>query len=125
MKLDNEAISANFPWKSVFIGQKVELNCKSEGGNPIVSLSFTRNGTKFGPGPCRCLNTTHSFLVTKEDHGAVLGCSAENDNKMAISQSVELRVLCKLHENTWYFFKSLSKKVLRNKFILRLRIYRK
>ena len=99
VKVDSEEISANF-YKSltVTLGQRVELDCKSDGGNPITSLGFTKNGTSFGvDGPqCKCLNNTHTFVVTESDHAAVLGCRAQNKDKwQADSQTVELNVLCK------------------------------
>ena len=107
VKVDSEEISANF-YKSltVTLGQRVELDCKSDGGNPITSLGFTKNGTSFGvDGPqCKCLNNTHTFVVTESDHAAVLGCRAQNKDKwQADSQTVELNVLCKLHDNNHDF----------------------
>ena len=106
--MDSEEISANF-YKSltVTLGQRVELDCKSDGGNPITSLGFTKNGTSFGvDGPqCKCLNNTHTFVVTESDHAAVLGCRAQNKDKwQADSQTVELNVLCKLHDNIHGFY---------------------
>ena len=98
VKVENEEIPAA-EILSLTIGQKIDLDCKSEGGNPITSLIFTKNGANFENGPlCKCLNNTLSFVVTEKDHGSVLGCSAQNQEKWQIdSQTVELNVLCKLH----------------------------
>ena len=76
-------------------GQMIDLKCTSKGGNPVTSLSITKNGTAFGPEPKPFLNS-HSFMVTKRDNKAFLGCKSENQNEWhAESWPVELNVLCK------------------------------
>ena len=102
--MENEEISEKYyggkTLLPVTLGQKIELNCKSEGGNPITSLIFTKNGSASFSGlpHCKCLNNSHTFLVTENDHGAILGCSSQNEEKWsADSQTVQLDVLCKLH----------------------------
>ena len=84
-------------------GQMIDLKCTSKGGNPVTSLSITKNGTAFGPEPKPFLNS-HSFMVTKGDNKAFLGCKSENQNKWhAESWPVELNVLCKFCM-TFYFY---------------------
>ena len=84
-------------------GQMIDLKCTSKGGNPVTSLSITKNGTAFGPEPNPFLNS-HSFIVTKGDKGAFLGCKSENQNKWhSESWPVELNVLCKFCM-TLYFY---------------------
>ena len=84
-------------------GQMIDLKCTSKGGNPVTSLSITKNGTAFGPEPNPFLNI-HSFRVTKGDEGAFLGCKSENQNKWhSESWPVELNVLCKFCM-TLYFY---------------------
>ena len=76
-------------------GQMIEIRCTSELGNPVTSLTLTKNGTIFGPAP-RSSYIAHTFMVTQHDSGSVLGCTAKNENNWsADSLSVELNVLCK------------------------------
>ena len=76
-------------------GQTVSLSCNSQGGNPVPSLTFTRNGESFGPGP-KAYQNTHDFVATPEDNGAVFGCIAQNRaDWRAESNTVRLNVLCK------------------------------
>ena len=81
-------------------GQTVSLRCTSKGGNPVPSLTFTKNGASFGPGP-KAYQNTHTFVATTEDNGAVFGCVAQNQaDKRADSKTVRLNVLCK-YKNAW------------------------
>ena len=103
LRVDNEpfTISKSEKLAVVSAGQMIEMKCTSEGaGNPVTSLTLTKNGTSFGPEPRSFLNT-HTFMATKNDNGAFLGCKAENENNWhAESWPIELNVLCKLHEHT-------------------------
>ena len=81
-------------------GHKIDLSCTSESGNPVTSLSFTKNGDTFGPEPVSHKNT-HAFQVTPEDNGALLGCLSQNDNDwQSESEALRLHVLCKLSQAT-------------------------
>ena len=63
-------------------------------------MALTKNGNYFGPQPKPLLNS-HTFMVTKEENGAFLGCKSENKNKWhAETWPVELNVLCKLACNS-------------------------
>ena len=76
-------------------GQTVSLRCTSKGGNPVPSLTFTKNGETFGPGP-KAYQNTHNFVATPEDNGAVFGRIAQNRaDWSAESKTVRLNVLCK------------------------------
>jgi hypothetical protein len=76
-------------------GQTVQLRCTARGGNPIPTLTFSRNGLSFGPGP-RPYQNTHTFVATSGDHEVVLSCSAANQaDRHASSLNVQLNVLCK------------------------------
>ena len=77
-------------------GQTIDLKCTSKAGNPLTFVALTKNGNYFGPQPKPLLNS-HTFMVTKEDNGAFLGCKSENKNKWhSETWPVELKVLCKL-----------------------------
>ena len=58
-------------------GQTVSLRCTSKGGNPVPTMTFTKNGVSFGPGP-KTYQNSHVFVATPEDNGAVFGCTAQN-----------------------------------------------
>ena len=75
-------------------GQSIELICTARGGNPIPSLTFTKNGKSFGSGP-KPFQNTYKYIVTPEDHDSILGCSAQNQaDRRADSSDVKLNVLC-------------------------------
>ena len=75
-------------------GQTVEIRCTAKGGNPIPTLTFTRGGQTFGPGP-RPFQNTHTFVVSPGDNNAVLGCIAQNQaDRRALSKEIRLNVLC-------------------------------
>jgi hypothetical protein len=93
LKVDNEAFDGELA--VLRTGQMVEVSCTSEAGNPITTLTLTKDGATFGPGS-RSENIAHTFMVTAHDSGSVLGCKAENENDWsAESQTVELNVQCK------------------------------
>ena len=101
LRVDNEPFESE-KLAVVSVGQMIEMKCTSKGGNPVTSLTLTKNGTSFGPEPRSFLNT-HTFMATKNDNGAFLGCKAENENNWhAESWPIELNVLCKLHETLLY-----------------------
>ena len=76
---DNEPVSRKDGVAVLRSGHKIDLSCTSESGNPVTSLSFTKNGDTFGPEPVSHKNT-HAFQVTPEDNGALLGCLSQNDD---------------------------------------------
>ena len=94
--MDNEPVSRKDGVAVLRSGHKIDLSCTSESGNPVTSLSFTKNGQSFGPEPISHKNT-HAFQVTPEDNGALLGCLSQNDNDwQSESEALRLHVLCKL-----------------------------
>ena len=88
-------------------GQTVSLKCTSKGGNPVPSMTFTKNGVSFGPGP-KSFQNTHDFVATPEDNGAVFGCAAQNmADWRADSKTVRLNVLCKYILHVLYIYLTL------------------
>ena len=95
LSVDNQPLKSSGKLAVVSTGQMIDLKCTSKGGNPITSLSLTKNGSVFGP-DSKPFQNTHSFMVTKADNGVFLGCKSENQNGWhAESWPVELNVLCK------------------------------
>jgi hypothetical protein len=91
--MDNEPVSQKDGVAVLRTGHKVDLSCTSESGNPVTSLSFTKNGNSFGPQPISHKNT-HTFQVTPEDNGALLGCLSQNDDDwQSKSEALRLHVL--------------------------------
>jgi hypothetical protein len=91
--VDNEPVSRKDGVAVLRSGHKIDLSCTSESGNPVTSLSFTKNGNSFGPEPISHKNT-HAFQVTPEDNGALLGCLSQNDNDwQSESEALRLHVL--------------------------------
>merc|ERR1719225_372364 len=91
--VDNEPVSRKDGVAVLRSGHKIDLSCTSESGNPVTSLTFTKNGAVFGPEPISHKNT-HSFQVTPEDNGALLGCKSQNqDDWQSESESLRLHVL--------------------------------
>ena len=100
LRVDNEPFGRMEELAVLRAGQTVSLRCTSKGGNPVPSLTFTKNGASFGPGP-KAYQNTHTFVATTEDNGAVFGCIAQNHaDKRADSKTVRLNVLCK-YKNAW------------------------
>ena len=97
--MDNEPVVRKDGVAVLKSGHTVELSCTSESGNPVTSLTFTKNGDNFGPEPVSH-KITHAFQVTPEDNGALLGCTSENqDNWQSESEALRLHVLCKFCPN--------------------------
>ena len=93
--VDNEPVVRKDGVAVLKSGHKIELSCTSESGNPVTSLTFTKNGAVFGPEPVSH-KITHAFKVTPEDNGALLGCTSQNqDDWQSESESLRLHVLCK------------------------------
>ena len=97
--VDNEPVVRKDGVAVLKSGHTVELSCTSESGNPVTSLTFTKNGDNFGPEPVSH-KITHAFQVTPEDNGALLGCTSQNqDNWQSESEALRLHVLCKFCPN--------------------------
>jgi hypothetical protein len=95
LRVDDEPFGRMEDLAVLRAGQTVSLRCTSKGGNPVPSLTFTKNGETFGPGP-KAYQNTHNFVATPEDNGAVFGCIAQNRaDWSAESKTVRLNVLCK------------------------------
>jgi len=93
LRVDNEPFGRMEELAVLRAGQTVSLRCTSKGGNPVPSLTFTKNGASFGPGP-KAYQNTHTFVATTEDNGAVFGCIAQNQaDGRADSKTVRLNVL--------------------------------
>ena len=93
LKVDNEPFDGELAVLNA--GQMIEVSCTADEGNPKTVLSLTKDGSTFGPEP-RSQYIAHTFMVTAQDSGSVLGCKVENENDWsADSQTVELNVLCK------------------------------
>jgi len=93
LRVDNEPYGRMEELAVLRAGQTVSLRCTSKGGNPVPSLTFTKNGASFGPGP-KAYQNTHTFVTTTEDNGAVFGCIAQNQaDGRADSKTVRLNVL--------------------------------
>jgi hypothetical protein len=91
--VDNEPVVRKDGVAVLKSGHTVELSCTSESGNPVTSLTFTKNGDNFGPEPVSH-KITHAFQVTPEDNGALLGCTSQNqDNWQSESEALRLHVL--------------------------------
>merc|ERR1719225_952883 len=71
LRVDDEPFGRMEDLAVLRAGQTVSLRCTSKGGNPVPSLTFTKNGETFGPGP-KAYQNTHNFVATPEDNGAVL-----------------------------------------------------
>ena len=100
LRVDDEPFGRMEELAVLRAGQTVSLRCTSKGGNPVPSLTFTKNGETFGPEP-KAYQNTHTFVATPEDNGAVFGCIAQNQaDKRADSKTVRLNVLCK-YKNAW------------------------
>lgn len=98
LRVDNEPLTLGGSADVAVLraGHSVELRCTAKGGNPIPSLTFTKNGSSFGPGP-KTFHSSHTFVATPHDNGAILGCIAQNAaDRRAQSKTVTLNVLCKL-----------------------------
>ena len=94
MFVDNEPSGRSDSQLVLRAGQHIELRCTARGGNPIPSLTFTKNGQSFGSGP-QAYQNTYKYVVTPEDHDAVLGCTAQNQaDRRADSPEIKLNVLC-------------------------------
>merc|ERR1719225_2092845 len=93
LRVDDEPFGRMEDLAVLRAGQTVSLRCTSKGGNPVPSLTFTKNGETFGPGP-KAYQNTHNFVATPEDNGAVFGCIAQNRaDWSAESKTVRLNVL--------------------------------
>ena len=93
--MDNEPVVRKDGIAVLRSGHKIDLSCTSESGNPVTSLTLTKSGSSFGPAPVSH-KITHSFQVTPEDNGALLGCTSSNqDNWSSESEALRLHVLCK------------------------------
>ena len=100
LKVDNEPFDGELAVLNA--GQMIEVSCTADEGNPQTVLTLTKDGSTFGPEP-RSEYIAHTFMVTAEDSGSVLGCKAENENNWsAESQTVELNVQCK-YIHRWGF----------------------
>ena len=106
LRVDNEPFGRMEELAVLRAGQTVSLRCTSKGGNPVPSLTFTKNGVSFGPGP-KAYQNMHTFVATPEDNGAVFGCIAQNQVDSADSKTVRLNVLCK-YKNAWLKYKSVK-----------------
>lgn len=92
--VDNEPSGRSDSQLVLRAGQHIELRCTARGGNPIPSLTFTKNGQSFGSRP-QAYENTYNYVVTPEDHDAVLGCTAQNQaDRRADSHEIKLNVLC-------------------------------
>ena len=92
--VDNEPSGRSDSQLVLRAGQHIELRCTARGGNPIPSLTFTKNGQSFGSKP-QAYENTYNYVVTPEDHDAVLGCTAQNQaDRRADSPEIKLNVLC-------------------------------
>ena len=92
--VDNEPSGRSDSQLVLRAGQHIELRCTARGGNPIPSLTFTKNGQSFGSRP-QAYENTYNYVVTPEDHDAVLGCTAQNQaDRRADSPEIKLNVLC-------------------------------
>ena len=98
MRVDSEPYNPTNSIVTLKAGQSLGLSCSAPGGNPKPKLSFTKNGQNFGPEPL-LLQNAHNFVVTAEDHDAVLRCSAQNHEWKVDSFEIKLNVLCEyLHK---------------------------
>ena len=96
ISIENEPLDRLSDLATVRAGQQVRLSCSAQGGNPVPTMTLTKNGESFGLGPVAFENTLQ-FVATALDHGAKLSCSAHNAaiDKPIDSHTVELNVLSK------------------------------
>ena len=96
LRVDNDPLDRGNDLAVLRAGQTVELRCTAQGGNPVPTLTFFKNGLSFGPGP-KPFQNKHEFVATEMDNGANLSCSAANTavDRRVDSQTVRLNVLCK------------------------------
>ena len=102
LRVDNDPLDRGNDLAVLRAGQTVQLRCTAQGGNPVPTLVFYKNGKSFGPGP-KAFQNTHEFVATEMDNGANLSCSADNTvgDQRVNSQSVKLNVLCKYCCTLW------------------------
>ena len=92
--MDNQLYSSSDPKVILRAGQSVDLKCSANGGKPKPELSFTKNGEIFGALP-KLGQNTYKYIVTKDDHNAILGCIASNTlGENTDNSEVKLNVLC-------------------------------
>ena len=96
VRVDNDPLDRSNDLAIVRVGQTIQLKCTAQGGNPVPTLTFTKNGQSFGPGPAPFQNSLE-FVATAMDNGANLSCSAQNTavDRRVDSHTVRLNVLCK------------------------------
>ena len=96
VRVDNDPLDRSNDVAIVRAGQTIQATCTAQGGNPVPTLTFTKNGQSFGPGPTPFQNTLE-FVATAMDNGANLSCSAHNTavDRRVDSHTVNLNVLCK------------------------------
>ena len=97
VRVDNQLYSSSDSKVILRAGQSIDLKCTAKGGNPEPQLTITKkakNGDFFRLGS-KIGQNTYKYIVTQDDHDAILGCTAHNTvgENTDISE-VKLNVLC-------------------------------